>query len=51
MSEPQKTEFKVAAFMTLPRYENVYCRNVIDAALREIGIPLQTAQGVFYGQW
>lgn len=44
------TEFKVAAMMTLPRYENVYCRNVIDAALREVGVPLQTAQGVFYGQ-
>lgn len=50
MSEEQKTQFTVAAFMTLPRYENVYCRNVIDQALREIGIPLQTAQGVFYGQ-
>jgi hypothetical protein len=46
----ESTEFKVAAMMTLPRYENVYCRNVIDAALLEIGIPLQTAQGVFYGQ-
>ena len=44
------TNFKVAAMMTLPRYENVYCRNVIDGALREVGIPLQTAQGVFYGQ-
>lgn len=44
------TEFTVAAMMTLPRYENVYCRNTIDAALRELGIPLQTAQGVFYGQ-
>lgn len=46
----ESTEFKVAAMMTLPRYENVYCRNTIDAALREVGIPLQTAQGVFYGQ-
>jgi len=44
------TNFKVAAMMTLPRYENVYCRNIIDAALREVGLPLQTAQGVFYGQ-
>jgi hypothetical protein len=50
MSTEQKTSFNVAAFMTLPRYENVYCRNVIDQALREVGIPLQTAQGVFYGQ-
>lgn len=46
----ESTEFKVAAMMTLPRYENVYCRNLIDAALRQVGIPLQTAQGVFYGQ-
>jgi len=45
-----KSEFKVCAMLTLPRYENVYCRNVIDQALREVGIPLQTAQGVFYGQ-
>jgi hypothetical protein len=50
MSDNESTEFKVAAMMTLPRYENVYCRNVIDAALRECGVPLHTAQGVFYAQ-
>lgn len=50
MSEKESTEMRVCAFMTLPRYENVLCRNTIQAALLQLGIPLHTAQGVFYGQ-
>jgi len=43
-------EAKVAAFMTAPRYEAVWARNVIDLALRRAGIPLIVSGGVFYGQ-
>lgn len=51
MSEQnESTEMRVCAFMTLPRYENVLCRNTIQSALLRLGIPLHTAQGVFYGQ-
>ena len=41
---------KVAAFMTAPRYECVWSRNVIDHALKKAGIPLVISGGVFYGQ-
>ena len=41
---------KVAAFMTAPRYENTWCRNVIEAALKTAKIPLVISGGVFYGQ-
>lgn len=43
-------EVKVAAFMTAPRYEAVFARNVIDRALISCGIPLNVSGGVFYGQ-
>lgn len=43
-------EAKVAAFMTAPRYECVYSRNVIDHAFKQAGIPLIVSGGVFYGQ-
>ena len=45
-----KVEAKVAAFMTAPRYECVWSRNVIDHALKQAGIPLVVSGGVFYGQ-
>ena len=41
---------KVAAFMTAPRYESTWARNMIETALKEAGIPLVISQGVFYGQ-
>jgi len=41
---------KVAAFMTAPRYESTWCRNMIETALKEAGVPLVVSQGVFYGQ-
>ena len=43
-------DFKIAAIMTAPRYENTYARNYIERALRELGIPLTVSGGVFYGQ-
>jgi hypothetical protein len=41
---------KVGAFMTAPRYECVWARNKIDAALKGAGVPLSVSGGVFYGQ-
>lgn len=43
-------DIKVSAVMTAGRYEAVFARNAIDAALRESGIGLMNSQGVFYGQ-
>lgn len=43
-------QVKVQAIMTAPRYENTWCRTVIEAALRRLGIPLNVGLGVFYGQ-
>lgn len=48
--KPTVSEYRVAALMTAPRYENVFARNHIEMALRAVGIPLQISQGVFYGQ-
>ncbi len=36
--------------MTAPRYEAVWARNMIDAALTENNIPIKISGGVFYGQ-
>lgn len=36
--------------MTCGRYEAVFARNMIEKALRSLGIGLITSQGVFYGQ-
>lgn len=36
--------------MTAPRYENTYCRNVIQRGLQPLGIPLTVSGGVYYGQ-
>jgi len=41
---------RIIAVMTLPRWECTAARTQIESALRQIGIPLMTAQGVFYGQ-
>lgn len=43
-------EVKVSAVMTCGRYEAVFARNMIEKALRSLGIGLVTSQGVFYGQ-
>jgi hypothetical protein len=43
-------DIKVSAVMTCGRYEAVFARNMIEAALRSLGIGLITSQGVFYGQ-
>jgi hypothetical protein len=49
--EKQETRpVKITGCMTAPRYVNCYCRNIIDAAFRKTGIPLQVSGGVFYGQ-
>lgn len=39
----------VSAVMTCGRYEAVFARSMIEAALREVGIGLMYSQGVFYG--
>lgn len=41
---------KIGAYMTLPRYESVIARTIIEAALRPLHINLTTSQGVFWGQ-
>lgn len=41
---------KAAALMTAGRYENTYCRCIIEQALRSLGIPLTVNIGVYYGQ-
>jgi len=43
-------DVKIAAYMTLPRYEAVAARTIAEAALRPLGIGLATSQGVFWGQ-
>lgn len=46
----EAVDLKIGAFMTLPRYEAVASRGVIQNALHKLGIPLTTSQGVYYGQ-
>lgn len=43
-------DVKIAAYMTLPRYEAVAARTIAESALRPLGIGLATSQGVFWGQ-
>ena len=43
-------DVKIAAYMTLPRYEAVAARSIAENALRKMGIGLATSQGVFWGQ-
>tara|TARA_R110000751_G_scaffold273379_2_gene374113 strand:+ start:248 stop:1429 length:1182 start_codon:yes stop_codon:yes gene_type:complete len=44
------SDVKIAAYMTLPRYEAVASRSIAETALRKLGIGLATSQGVFWGQ-
>ena len=46
----QSQDINIGAFMTLPRYDCVIARGVIDRALKALNIPLATSQGVYYGQ-
>lgn len=43
-------QVKAAAFMTAPRYEAVWARNIIERSLKAAGVPLNVSGGVFYGQ-
>ena len=48
---PKKsTTIKLGAYLTLPRYEAVASRSLIEVALRALKIELTTSQGVFWGQ-
>ena len=49
-AKPSTQDIKIAAHMTLPRYEAVAARSIAEAALRPLGISLATSQGVFWGQ-
>jgi predicted SAM-dependent methyltransferase len=54
--EPAKTaegttaEIKINAYMSLPRYEAVAARSIIEGSLKKLGIGLATSTGVFWGQ-
>ena len=50
MEKQETRPVKITGCMTAPRYVNCFCRNIIDAAFRKTGIPLQVSGGVFYGQ-
>jgi predicted SAM-dependent methyltransferase len=49
-AERQTITVKVGAYITHPRYEAVTARNVIEGALKPLGIDLHCSQGVFWGQ-
>ena len=44
------TTIRLGAYLTLPRYEAVASRSLIEQALRALKIELTTSQGVFWGQ-
>lgn len=46
----QSTTIKLGAYLTLPRYEAVASRSLIEQSLRQLKIELTTSQGVFWGQ-
>lgn len=46
----ESTTIKLGAYLTLPRYEAVASRSLIEVALRKLKIELTTSQGVFWGQ-
>jgi hypothetical protein len=50
MGDIIRKDIKICAVMTAPRYENTWCRNQIDFALRALGIPFTVSGGVYYGQ-
>ncbi len=43
-------EIKINAYMSLPRYEAVAARSIIEGSLKKLGIGLATSTGVFWGQ-
>lgn len=47
---PTTATVKIGAYLTLPRYEAVCARSVIEQALKPLQIDLTTSQGVFWGQ-
>lgn len=48
--EAGSVEVKATAVMTLPRYGSLAARGLMERAVNEVGIPLVTTQGVFWGQ-
>ena len=46
----ESTTIRLGAYLTLPRYEAVASRSLIEVALRKLKIELTTSQGVFWGQ-
>lgn len=48
--EQNTTTIRLGAYLTLPRYEAVASRSLIEQALRQLKIDLTTSQGVFWGQ-
>ncbi len=46
----KSTTIRLGAYLTLPRYEAVASRSLIEQALRALKIELTTSQGVFWGQ-
>jgi predicted SAM-dependent methyltransferase len=49
-TKQKSTTIKLGAYLTLPRYEAVASRSLIEQALRALKIELTTSQGVFWGQ-
>jgi predicted SAM-dependent methyltransferase len=50
VKKQNSTTIRLGAYLTLPRYESVVCRSLIELALRQLKIELTTSQGVFWGQ-
>lgn len=48
--EQRSKNVKINAFMTAPRYECTWARNMIEIALQKCKIPMMVSGGVFYGQ-
>ena len=50
VAETEQATITLAAYLTLPRYEAVVSRGIIENALKALKISLTTSQGVFWGQ-
>lgn len=50
VKKQNSTTIRLGAYLTLPRYEAVASRSLIEQALRALKIELTTSQGVFWGQ-
>ena len=50
VKKKNSTTIRLGAYLTLPRYEAVASRSLIEQALRALKIELTTSQGVFWGQ-